>query len=108
MLPSLHKKLPYDPIRDFAPVTRTVIFPNVLVVNNAVQARSVRELIALAKAQPGKLNFASSGIGSSNQMAGELLKVMAHRRAGTSFCSGTGARSRRLPKLPGAEASRLK
>jgi tripartite-type tricarboxylate transporter receptor subunit TctC len=74
---SLFAKPPYDTLRDFAPVILCVQGANVLTVHPSVPARNLKELIALAKARPGKLNFASSGIGSSNQMAGELLKVMA-------------------------------
>ncbi|MCW5605116.1 MAG: tripartite tricarboxylate transporter substrate binding protein, partial [Burkholderiales bacterium] len=75
---SLYAKPPYDTLRDFAPISLCVKGANVLSVHPSLPARSLKELIALAKAQPGKLNFASSGLGSSNQMAGELLKVMAN------------------------------
>jgi tripartite-type tricarboxylate transporter receptor subunit TctC len=74
---SLFAKLPYDTLRDFTPVVWCVQGANVLAAHPSLPARNLKELIALARAQPGKLNFASSGIGSSNQMAGELLKVMA-------------------------------
>jgi tripartite-type tricarboxylate transporter receptor subunit TctC len=74
---SLFKKLPYDTVKDFAPVSLCVQGANVLSIHPSVPAKTLKELIALAKAKPGTLNFASSGIGSSNQMAGELLKVMA-------------------------------
>src|SRR5687768_4507857 len=74
---SLYKKLPYDTLRDFAPVILCVKGANVLAVHPSLPAKNLKELIALAKAQPGKLNFASSGLGSSNQMAGELMKMMA-------------------------------
>jgi tripartite-type tricarboxylate transporter receptor subunit TctC len=70
-------KPPYDTLRDFAPIVLCVKGANVLSVHPSLPAKSLKELIALAKAQPGRLNFASSGPGSSNQMAGELLKVMA-------------------------------
>lgn len=75
--PSLHKRLPYDSIRDFAPVTNLVSGPALLVVHPSVPARSVKELIALAKARPGELSFASSGNGSPPHLAGELFKWMA-------------------------------
>ncbi len=75
--PSLYAKLPYDPVRDFAPVTLITSVPNVLVVHPAVPARNVRELIALAKAKPGQLNFASGSTGSAGHLAGELFKTMA-------------------------------
>ncbi len=74
---SLFAKPPYDTLRDFAPVILCVQGANVLSVHPSVPARNLRELIALAKARPGQLNFASAGIGSSNQMAGEQLKMMA-------------------------------
>ena len=73
---SLFAKMPYDTLRDFEPIALCVQGANVLAVHPSLPARNVKELIALAKARPGKLNFASSGLGSSNQMAGELLKVM--------------------------------
>ena len=75
--PSLYGKLPYDPIRDFSPVTQIVSVPNVLVVNPSIPAHSVRELIALAKAKPGQLNYASAGAGTSPHLAAELFKSMA-------------------------------
>ena len=74
---SLFTKLPYDTLRDFEPVILCVQGANVLAVHPSVPARNLKELIAIAKARPGTLNFASSGLGSSNHMAGELLKVMA-------------------------------
>lgn len=72
----LHKKLSYDPLRDFMPVSLVVSVPNVLVVNKSLNAQSVPELIALAKAKPGQLNYASSH-GTSLHIAGELFKAMA-------------------------------
>ena len=74
-LPALQSKLQYEPIRDFAPVTLLATSPFILVVNPAVPAKSVKELIALAKAQPGKLNYGSAGPGSSLHMTGELFKL---------------------------------
>jgi len=73
---SLYKSLPYDPVRDFAPITLIVRVPNMLVVNPDVPAKDVRELIALLKANPGKYSFASSGNGTSQHLSGELFKVM--------------------------------
>jgi tripartite-type tricarboxylate transporter receptor subunit TctC len=69
--------LPYDPVRDFAPVSGYKRAPNLFAVNSALPAQDVAGLIALAKAQPGRLTFASSGIGSSSHLAGEMLKFMA-------------------------------
>jgi tripartite-type tricarboxylate transporter receptor subunit TctC len=74
---SLYAKMPYDHVKDFMPVILVAGVPNVLVVNPAVPANSVAELIAYAKANPGKLNFASSGNGTSIHLSGELFKVMA-------------------------------
>ncbi len=71
---SLYKKLTYNPQKDFIPITLIGSQANILVVNNSVPAQSLRELIALAKAQPGKLNFASSGYGAAAHLAGELFK----------------------------------
>jgi tripartite-type tricarboxylate transporter receptor subunit TctC len=74
--PALYK-LPYDPIKDFIPVTQTGSTPLMLVVNPAVQAKTLKELIALAKAKPNQLNYASFGQGSIAHLAGEMLKNMA-------------------------------
>ena len=75
--PSLYGKLPYDPVREFAPVTQINSVPNILVVNPSIPAHTVRELIALAKAKPGQLNYASAGSGTSPHLAAELFKTMA-------------------------------
>jgi tripartite-type tricarboxylate transporter receptor subunit TctC len=74
---SLYKKIPFDPIKDFVPVALVATTVYALVVHPSVEAKSVKELIALAKASPGKLTFASAGIGAPPHMAGELLKGMA-------------------------------
>ncbi len=75
--PAVTKDLPYDPVKDFAPVSLCVTTPLFMVVHPSVPAKNVKELIALAKRQPGKLSFASGGAGSSNHLAGELLKLLA-------------------------------
>jgi tripartite-type tricarboxylate transporter receptor subunit TctC len=75
--PGLHAKLPYDTLADFAPISLLNTTPLALVVNPSVPARSVRDLIALARAHPGKLNFGSAGAGGSNHLAGELFNTMA-------------------------------
>jgi tripartite-type tricarboxylate transporter receptor subunit TctC len=75
---SLYRRLPFDPLKDFAPVTQVYGYPNVLVVNNDVPAKSVAELVALAKASPGKLTYGHSGLGTSLHLAGELFNYMAH------------------------------
>jgi tripartite-type tricarboxylate transporter receptor subunit TctC len=72
--PSLYPKLPYDPHRAFAPVSLIVLFPNMVVVNPAFPAKSVQELVAAAKAQPGKIAYASSGNGSAQHLAAELFR----------------------------------
>ena len=73
----LLQKAPYDPIRDFAPVTLAVSTPNILAVTPALPVATVRELIVLAKAKPGSLNYASGSTGGSNHLAAELFKSMA-------------------------------
>jgi tripartite-type tricarboxylate transporter receptor subunit TctC len=75
--PHLFAKMPYDALKDFAPVTLVATTPNVLVLNPAVKANDVRELVALAKASPGKLSFASGSNGSAGHLAGELFKTLA-------------------------------
>ena len=75
--PGLYPKLPYDHVKDFAPVILVAGVPNVLVINPALPVNSVPELIAYAKANPGKLNFASSGNGTSIHLSAELFKTMA-------------------------------
>lgn len=74
---TLYAKPPYDTARDFAPIVLCVKGANVLSIHPSLPAKTLKDLIALAKARPGQLNFASSGLGGSNQMAGELFKVMA-------------------------------
>lgn len=74
---TLYAKPPYDTARDFAPIVLCVKGANVLSIHPSLPVKTLKDLIALAKARPGQLNFASSGLGSSNQMAGELFKVMA-------------------------------
>jgi tripartite-type tricarboxylate transporter receptor subunit TctC len=75
---ALYKHVSYNPQKDFVPITLIGTQANILVVNNDVPAHSLKELIALAKAQPGKLNFASSGYGAAAHLAGELFKTEAH------------------------------
>ncbi len=75
--PTLYSGIPYDPIKDFAPVTMVASTPNVLIVNPSVPAANVKEFIAYAKANPGKLNFGSGSTGSAGHLAGELFKAMA-------------------------------
>ncbi len=72
--PYLMAKLPYDPVADLIPVSQVAVVPSVLVVHKSLPVKSVKELIQYARANPGKLNFASAGIGSSSHLAGELFK----------------------------------
>ena len=71
-----HGRLPYDLVRDFAPVSLVAVTPNILVTNPSIPVKTVKELIAYAKAKPGALNFPSAGVGSSSHLAGEMLKSM--------------------------------
>jgi tripartite-type tricarboxylate transporter receptor subunit TctC len=75
--PALYKKLPYDPVRDFAPVTLATIAPNALIVHPSLPARSTKDLIALIKSKPGDLNFSSSGSGGAQHLAAELFRITA-------------------------------
>jgi tripartite-type tricarboxylate transporter receptor subunit TctC len=89
--PGLYAKMPYDPVRDLAPVTLICTIPNLLVVHPGVPAKSVKELVALAKSQPGQLTFGSGGSGSATHLGGELFRA----RAGVDIrhipYKGTGA-----------------
>jgi tripartite-type tricarboxylate transporter receptor subunit TctC len=75
--PALYAKMPFDPIKDLAPVAALVSLSNVLVVHPSVKANSVADVIAMAKAEPGKMNYASSGNGTSIHMSGEMFKHLA-------------------------------
>lgn len=75
--PNLHAKLSYDPFRDFTPVAMLVLNPQILVVHPALPAKSVKELVALAQAKPGAINFASAGAGTATHLGLELLKLTA-------------------------------
>jgi tripartite-type tricarboxylate transporter receptor subunit TctC len=74
--PSMYEKLSYDPIKDFAPITQVFVAANVLVVHNDVPAKTLPELIVLARAQPGKLTYAHAGTGTSQHLGAELLKFL--------------------------------
>lgn len=74
---SLYKSLPYDPVKDLSPISQVAFTPNILAVGNEVPAKSVQELVALARSQPGKLTFAHGGLGFSTHLAGEVFKLMA-------------------------------
>ena len=75
--PSLYSKLPFDPVRDYDPVTQLASSPNVLTAHPSVPARNLKELIALAKAKPGQVSFASTGVASVGHLTGELLNSLA-------------------------------
>jgi tripartite-type tricarboxylate transporter receptor subunit TctC len=74
---TLYKKLPFDVMKDFAPITETTVAPNLLVVHPSLPVRTVKDLIALAKSRPGQLTYGSAGIASSNHLSGALFKMMA-------------------------------
>jgi tripartite-type tricarboxylate transporter receptor subunit TctC len=75
--PSIYKNLKFDPARDFTPITQVAAVPNVMVVHPSVPAKTLKELIQVARAHPGKLSFGSGGVGSSNHLANELFKSLA-------------------------------
>ena len=75
--PSLNPKMPYDPVKDYAPITQIATSPNVMTANAGVPAKSLKELVALAKAKPGAVNFASTGVASVGHLTGELLNTLA-------------------------------
>jgi tripartite-type tricarboxylate transporter receptor subunit TctC len=77
VVPTLYRKLPYDTLKDFTPITLAVTLPNVLVIHPSVPAKTLKELISHAKANPGKLSYASTGSGTSPHLSMELLKTMA-------------------------------
>ncbi|MGA7070599.1 Bug family tripartite tricarboxylate transporter substrate binding protein [Bradyrhizobium sp.] len=76
--PSLYETLPFDPLRDFAPISQVFIAANVLAVPPEVPVKTVAELVALAKAKPGKLSYGHAGVGTSQHLGAELFKYMAH------------------------------
>ncbi|HSF21003.1 MAG TPA: tripartite tricarboxylate transporter substrate-binding protein, partial [Burkholderiales bacterium] len=75
--PSLYSKVTYDPVRDFEPVSLLALAPNVLVVHPSLPAKTVKELVALARARPGEVNYAGSGSGSTPHLAAELFNTLA-------------------------------
>ena len=88
--PSLYSKVTYDPVRDFEPVSLIALAPNVLVVHPSLPVKSVKELVALAKARPGQVNFAGSGSGSTPHLAAELFNTLANVRMIHVPYRGTG------------------
>lgn len=118
--PILHAKLPYDAQRDFRLVTQLVATPNILVVHPSMPARSVKELVAMAKAKPGQLAFASGGTGTSNHLSWEMLKYYAglelvhvpFKGTGPAIASVVGGQvpmmfSNMLPAMPQVRAGKL-
>ena len=118
---ALYKKVPYDPIRDFAPVTQVAAMPNLLVTHPTLPARTLRQMIALAKARPGELAYASSGIGTGPHLTMELLNYMAGIKLEHIPYKGTGPAltdtmsghvqllmSTLLPPLPHLKTGRLR
>ncbi len=89
--PALYKDIPYDPVRDFAPVTLVASTPYLMVVTNGLPAKSVREFIALLKSDPSRINMASSGSGGMPHLAGELFQLMAGVKMTHVPYKGTGA-----------------
>jgi len=77
ILPSLYPKLPYDPVRDFAPISQVGVSPQMVVVHPSLPVKNIKELIALAKARPGQIHYASPGIGTVQHLAGELFNLQA-------------------------------
>ena len=76
MSPGLYEKLPYNPSEDFTPLTPVIVFPNILVTHPTLPPKTVAEFVALARARPGALNFATSGPGSTNHLTGELFRII--------------------------------
>jgi len=117
----LYKKVPYDPVRDFAPISQVAAMPNMVVTHPALPVRNIRELIAMAKARPGQLVYASSGIGTGPHLSMELFLSMAAVMMGHVPYKGTGPgmidtiagqvpvlMSTLLPPLPHIKTGRLR
>src|SRR5579862_1289327 len=106
--PAMYKDLAYDPKRDIAPITMGMVFPNVFVVNPNVPAKTLAEFVALAKAKPGELNYASSGVGGAGHLAGELFKQAAgidmvhvpYKGGGPAMTDILGGRVTMYPAVP--------
>ncbi|HUL94428.1 MAG TPA: tripartite tricarboxylate transporter substrate binding protein [Usitatibacter sp.] len=106
--PAMYKDLPYDVKRDIAPLTMGVVFPNVFVIQPALPAKNLAEFVALAKARPGELNYASSGVGGAAHLAGELFKQRAgidmvhipYKGGGPAMTDMLGGRVTMYPAVP--------
>lgn len=116
LAPFMRERVPYDPVKDFAPITLAASSPNVLVVHPSVPAASVRELIALARAKPGELNYSSSSTGATPHLAAELFKVMAgvnlvrvpYKGSGQALIALSGGQVQLMFPNAGAVAPHLK
>jgi tripartite-type tricarboxylate transporter receptor subunit TctC len=97
--PSLYAKIPYDPYKDFAPVTLAAVSPNLLSVHPSIPAKNVKELIAFLKANPGKYSFASAGVGTTLHLSGELLDS---RKSSISCMCRSTVRRRRSSRCSAA------
>ena len=116
LLPLFRKHVPYDPVKDFAPITLVVSSPDVVVVHPAVPVKSMAELIALAKAKPGELNYSSSATGGSTHVAAELFKSMAkvdivritYRGVGAAVTALIGGQAQVMFAAPAAVVPHIK
>ena len=116
LLPLFRKNVPYDPVKDFAPITLAVSSPDIVVVHPAVAVKSVADLIALAKAKPGELNYVSSATGGSTHVAAELFKSMAkvnlvrvtYRGVGAAVTALMGAQGQVMFAAPAAVLPHIK
>jgi tripartite-type tricarboxylate transporter receptor subunit TctC len=119
--PAMQKDLPYDPVRDFAPVALTTLIPNIVVAHASVNVRNLRELIELARAKPGQLSYASNGTGTASHFAGELFRRAAgiqwihvpYKGAGVAINDAVGGHVQFLigaisTSLPHVRAGRLR
>src|SRR5260221_2237605 len=117
----LYKKVPYDPVRDFAPISQVAAMPNIIVTHPALPARTIKELIALARSHPGQLVYASSGVGTGPHLSMELFLTMAGVKMGHVPYKGTNPgmidtmagqvqvlMSTLLPPLPHIKTGRLR
>lgn len=106
--PAMEKNLPYDPKKDIAPLTMGMVFPNVFVIHKGVPAKTLAEFVALAKAKPGQLDYASSGIGGAGHLSGELFKQRAginlvhipYKGGGPAMTDLLGGRVAMYPAVP--------
>lgn len=90
MSPGLYDKLPYNPTEDFAPLSIVIVFPNILVAHPSLPVKSVAQLVALARARPGQLNFATSGLGSTNHLSAEVFRSISRIKIGYVPYKGGG------------------